>query len=83
MIELTDKQRLQLNTEAPRVIDPQTQTRYVLIREDVYERIEALLLPNRLTVSEQKAALYAAGLRAGWNDPEMDAYDHEDLQQAP
>ena len=39
MIELTAQQRLELNTDAPRVIDPETQTRYVLVKEDIYERI--------------------------------------------
>ena len=78
MIELTAKQRLELNSEAPRVVDPETQTKYVLVKEDVYERIEALLVGERMTPAEQKAALYAAGLRAGWDDPEMDVYDREE-----
>ena len=78
MIELTAEQRLQLNTDFPRVIDPETLTKYVLVKEDVYERLEALLVPDRLTVSEQQAALQAAGLRAGWDDPEMDVYDREE-----
>ena len=63
MIELTAEQRLQLNTDVPRVIDPETRTRYVLVKEDVYERLEALLVPGRLSLSEQQAALHAAGLR--------------------
>jgi hypothetical protein len=83
MIELTAEQRLQLNTDVPRVIDPETRTKYVLVREDVYERLEALLIPDRLTLSEQQAALHAAGLRAGWNDPDMDVYDREESQQRP
>lgn len=81
MIELTAEQRLELGTDTPRAIDPETRTRYVLVREDVYERIEALLTPERLTESEQQAALHAAGLRAGWDDPEMDVYDREDSQK--
>jgi hypothetical protein len=83
MIELTAEQRLQLTSDAPRVIDPETRTKYVLVKEDVYERLEALLVPERLTVSEQKAALHAAGLRAGWDDPEMDVYDREESDQHP
>jgi hypothetical protein len=77
MIELTAKQRLELNTDAPRVLDPETRTIYVLLKEDVYERLEALLLPDRLTLPEQQAALLAGGLRAGWDDAEMDVYDRE------
>jgi hypothetical protein len=83
MIELTAEQRLGLNTDAPRVFDPQTRTTYVLVREEVYERLEALLVPDRLTLSEQQVALHAAGLRAGWDDPEMDVYDREESEQRP
>jgi hypothetical protein len=83
MIELSAEQRLELNAEVPRVIDPETRTRYVLVKEDVYERIEALLVPGGLTLAEQQAALHAAALRAGWNDPEMDVYDREESQQRP
>ncbi len=63
MIELTAEQRLELNTDMPRAIDPETQTTYVLVKEEVYERLEALLVPDRLTLPEQQAALRAAGLR--------------------
>ena len=83
MIELNAEQRLELNADVPRVIDPETRTRYVLVKEDVYERLEALLVPERLTLAEQRAALHAAGLRAGWDDPEMDVYDREESQHRP
>lgn len=78
MIELTAEQSRALNGSAPVVLDPTTSTRYVLVQEDVYERLEALLTPGRLTLDEQQAALRLAGERAGWNDPEMDVYDHEE-----
>jgi hypothetical protein len=77
VIQLTTEQRRELNSGVPRAIDPETQIKYVLVREEVYERLEALLVPDRLTVSEQQAILRAAGLRAGWNDPEMEVYDRE------
>jgi hypothetical protein len=83
MIELTAEQRRELNTDVPRVIDPETRIKYVLVKEEVYERLEVLLEPDRLTFSEQQAALHAAGLRAGWNDPEMDVYDREESEQRP
>ncbi len=83
MIELTPGQRLELDADVLRVIDPETRTKYVLVREDVYERLEALLVPDRLPLSEQQAALHAAGLRAGWDDREMDVYDREESQQQP
>jgi hypothetical protein len=83
MIELTPEQSRELSTNSLRVIDPKTHTRYVLVPEDVYERLEALLVPGRLTAAEQQTVLRAAGLRAGWDDPEMDVYDHEESQHKP
>jgi len=83
MIELTAQQRLELDADVPCVIDPETRTRYVLVREDIYERLEALLVPGRLPLAEQQAALIAAGLRAGWDDAEMDVYDREEPPAGP
>ncbi len=40
--------------------------------------MQALLAPERLPRSEQLALLRAAGLRAGWDDPEMEIYDREE-----
>lgn len=78
MIELTETQRQELVAAVPRVIDPQTQRTYVLVSEEVYERLQALLVPERVPLAEQRALLHAAGLRAGWDDPEMDVYDQEE-----
>jgi hypothetical protein len=78
MIELTEEQRKELDEPVPRVTDPKTKKTYVLMSEESYERIQALLAPERLPQSEQQALLRAAGLRAGWDDPEMDVYDREE-----
>jgi hypothetical protein len=78
MIELTEKQREELVAEVPRVVDPQTKKTYVLVSEEVYERLKALLVPSRVPLPEQRAILHAAGLRAGWDDPAMNVYDHEE-----
>jgi hypothetical protein len=45
MIELTPEQVLALEREPSpaRVVDPRGQTAYVLVREDVYRRMQALL----------------------------------------
>ena len=83
MIELTAEQRVALNADVPRLVDPETQTTYVLVKEEVYERLEALRTPERLTAAEQQAALQAAGRRAGWDDPEMDVYDRAATEQRP
>jgi hypothetical protein len=79
MIELTEQQRRELEANPPRVVDPLTNKTYVLVSEEVYERIQDLLVPERLTKNEQQGLLRAAGKRAGWDDPEMDVYDREEI----
>jgi hypothetical protein len=78
MIELTEQQRQELNADLPRLLDPLTKKTYVLVSEEAYERMQALLAPERLPRNEQQALLHRAGLRAGWDDPEMEIYDHEE-----
>ncbi len=62
MIELTEQQRQELKDDPPRVIDPQTKKTYVLVSEEAYERMQALLAPERLPKTEQQALLRAAGV---------------------
>ena len=78
MIELTEQQRQELEAAEPRAMDPHTRKTYVLVSEEVYERLRDLLIPCRLSPAEQQALLAAAGQRAGWDDPEMDVYDREE-----
>jgi hypothetical protein len=78
MIELTDQQRQELKEDLPLVFDPHTKKIYVLVSEEAYERMQSLLAPERLPRNKQQALLHAAGLRAGWDDPEMDIYDREE-----
>jgi hypothetical protein len=80
MIELSEQQRQELKSDLPRAMDPITKRIYVLVSEDAYERMQALLAPERLPTDEQQALLHAAGLRAGWDDPEMDIYDREEAE---
>ena len=62
MIELTEQQHQALNVEsAPRAHDPQTNVTYVLVRADVYERMQTII--DGYT------------RRAGWDDPKMDEYE--------
>ena len=81
MIELTEQQRQELECDLPRAIDPKTKKTYVLVSEEAYERMQALLAPERLSRAEQQALLHAAGLRAGWDDPEMAIYDREETDR--
>lgn len=75
---MTEQQRQALQGDPPRVLDPQTKKIYVLVSEEAYERMQSLVAPERLPMNEQKPLLHAAGLRAGWDDPEMDVYDSEE-----
>jgi len=43
MIELTAEQRRELELDEPEAVDPVTNTTYVLVRKDVYERLRASL----------------------------------------
>ena len=61
-----------------RVIDPRTQRVYVLIADEQFDRLRSLLDLEPLSLDEQRVALRDAGKRAGWDDPEMDVYDHYD-----
>jgi hypothetical protein len=50
----------------------------VLVSQDQYDRLRPLFENEPFTLEEQRELLRAAGRRAGWDDAEMDAYDHYD-----
>jgi hypothetical protein len=60
MIELTEQQRPILDGDR-RIRDPKTQETYVLVREDLYEKMRRIL--DSMTRS------------AGWDDPSLDEYE--------
>jgi hypothetical protein len=62
------------------VVHPETERLYFLIPGELYERLRPLLAPEPLSQEEQKFLLGQAGRRAGWDDPEMDAYDEVALE---
>jgi len=81
MIELTQEQQQELALSAvPRLVDPQTKKTYVLISEDVYERLKALLGEDF-----HPREAYPAVDRAfaeGWDHPKMNDYDrYEELKR--
>lgn len=83
MIELTREQRqavAQQNEAPPRAVDPDTHTTYVLIREEVYARVEALLVDD--TGSRFLHDIYPHVMevfgKGGWDDPAMDIYNDLD-----
>lgn len=78
MIELTVQQLEAINaagTTPPVVVDPKTNTPYVLLRQDVYKRLsDAEYDDGPWTEEERELLAWEAGKQAGWED--MDAYDH-------
>ena len=62
-----------------RLTDPETHAEYVLLQADTYDQLHGLLSSTPLlTPDERRAVLLQAGLRAGWDDPEMDIYNERD-----
>lgn len=65
------------------LVHPSTSQVYVLIAREKYERLRKLLVDEPPTLEEQRRLLLDAGRRAGWDDPEMDAYDRYDEHRGP
>jgi hypothetical protein len=61
--------------EPIRMEDPQTNARYVLLREEDYERVKSLFEEDLPTKEEQLAYLSHIVKITGWDDPEMDIYN--------
>jgi hypothetical protein len=73
MIELTEAQRQVAATGPCRLVDPQTQTVYVLVREDLYEKLESLL-DDGLTMRQVGALVEAAMREEDKDDPSLESY---------
>jgi hypothetical protein len=83
MIELTTEQTNEISRHSDmpvRAIDPDTRNIYVLLPEELYDRVRLLLFEEE--DSQLLRAAYSHGMevfgRAGWDDPEMDIYDDLD-----
>jgi len=64
-----------------RLTDPETQAEYVLLQAEMYDQLQGLYNETSLTPDERRLVLIQAGLRAGWDDPEMDVYNELDPRQ--
>ena len=53
-----------------------------IISDSAMERFRPLFQPDPLSSQEKAFLLRQAGERAGWDDPEMDAYDNYDQSPA-
>lgn len=77
MIELTQQQLQALQVpeaNPPRVVNPQTQETFVLLRIEEYERLKAVEYDDSAWTREELEALaLQAGKQIGWED--MDEYD--------
>jgi hypothetical protein len=62
-----------------RLVDPETNAEYVVLPAETFAQMQEKLYDDGpLTLEEKRAMLVKAGLRAGWDDPEMDVYDELD-----
>ncbi len=83
MIELTFEQRqdvIKQRATPPRAIDPDTEITYVLIREEVYAKIKALLIEeqNNQFLQDMYLPVMETFGKEGWDDPAMDIYNDLD-----
>jgi hypothetical protein len=82
MIQLTEQQVQAVAASGetpPTLVDPKTQTTYVLIRKDLYEQLTGEEYDDSPWTAEERDALaWEAGKHAGWED--MDEYD-DDLEK--
>lgn len=83
MIELTFEQRqdvIKQRETHPRAIDPDTEITYVLIREEVYAKIKALLIEeqNNQFLQDMYLPVMETFGKEGWDDPAMDTYNDLD-----
>src|SRR5437879_2290023 len=80
-LPLTQEQQREVRaavTEPLRLVDPETQRRYVVLPEDMYERMQSLVNSDDFSPDEKLRLLAESGGRAGWHDPRMDDYVNYD-----
>ena len=88
MIELTSEQSNAMARDSetpPRVLDPNTQTKYVLVREDLYDRVRRLFESDddQQFVQDMTPHVMEVFGKDGWDDPAMDAYNELDPRANP
>jgi hypothetical protein len=77
MIELTEKQREELRSPEPVVIDPQTKEAYVLVRKAVYERLRALIEDDGPNMRQVAALVDHAMEEDDEHDPTLAFYQQK------
>jgi len=83
VIELTADQRERLETGlAVEVQDSESQGEYVVLRKDVYERVQQMVSGELASHDELRAMLARSSQANGWDEPGMDMYDRYDEERA-
>lgn len=76
-MDLTQAQLQSIKAGQPvRIVAPEVGGECVVIRADIFDRLKNVLYDDSpLSQSEKSRLLVEAGLRAGWDAPEMDVYN--------
>lgn len=76
MIELTEQQIQELLKPEPVAIDPHTKAKYVLVRQEVYERLKALITMDEYNPYEGSAYINEIMAEDDLKDPYLESYQH-------
>jgi hypothetical protein len=82
--QITDEQRHAIEQQhggPVYVVDPTTEKSYVLLAQEVYQRVRAIVENESIDVSNLYAAQERALSAAGWDDPQLDAYNDYDAHR--
>jgi hypothetical protein len=83
IITREQRQALEAQPDHPlRLIDPETNTGYVLIRAEEFDRWQAFLGVS-LDVREAYPMLDEVARQQGWDDPALDVYNDLDPRRNP
>jgi hypothetical protein len=79
VIELTEEQQKAFDAQPipQTIVDPRTNTTYVLVRIKVYERMRKILDAD-FDAGDAFQAQIESAAAAGWSDPAMDVYDQQE-----
>jgi len=76
MIELTEQQRQELLAPEPVAIDPQINAKYVLVHQEVYERLKTLITMDEYDPEEGAAHINEIMAEGDAKDPYLESYQH-------
>ena len=76
MIELTEQQRQELSAPEPVAVDPQTNAKYVLVRQEVYQRLKALIAMDEYDPDEGSVQINEIMADYDAKDPYLESYQH-------